>query len=244
MKKQCQNIRSARIQENTEQTNTNDPPPKKRHDVYVKTFNAKEAMYTDQTGQVPANSSGGHKYIMVLVKIDSNFIDAEPMKSKMEDAMINAYLNLWKQISASKTVRTKMHMLDNKASDKFKYEIKKNCRIQLVPPDTCRRNLTEQAIRTFQNHFKAIIQGLDKTFLMKLLDKLLPQTTLTLKLRQSNAVPIVLAHQYVHGQFDYNTMPLALLECAVRMHKALTKCSTLVENTINRWYIQIWPKHY
>ncbi len=74
-------------------------------------------MYTDQTGGFPANSSSGHKYITVSVKIDSNFIEAEPMKSKTEDAMINAYLNLWKQITASKTVKPKMHMLDNKASD-------------------------------------------------------------------------------------------------------------------------------
>ncbi len=57
---------------------------------------------------------------MVLVEIDSNFIDAEPMKSKMEDAMINAYLTLWKRLTTPNTVKPKMHMLDNKASDKFK----------------------------------------------------------------------------------------------------------------------------
>jgi hypothetical protein len=51
-------------------------------------------MYTDQTGRFPANSSSGNKYIMVLFEIDSNFIDAEQMKSKTEDAMINAYLTL------------------------------------------------------------------------------------------------------------------------------------------------------
>jgi hypothetical protein len=63
-----------------------------------------------------------------------------------------------------------MHILDNKASDKFKNKIKKNCRIQLVSPDTHQRKLAEQAIQTFKNHFKAIIQGLDKTFPMKLWD--------------------------------------------------------------------------
>jgi hypothetical protein len=56
---------------------------------------------------------------MVLVEIDSNFIDAEPMKSKMEDAMISAYLTLWKCLTTSNTVKPKMHMLDNKASEKF-----------------------------------------------------------------------------------------------------------------------------
>ncbi len=109
----------------------------------MKTTNAKEAMYTDQTGRFPANSSSGNKYIMVLVKIDSNFINAEPMKSKTEDAMINAYLTLWKGLTETKTVKPKMHVLDNEASEKFKNEIKNNCKMQLVPPDTHQQNLAK-----------------------------------------------------------------------------------------------------
>jgi hypothetical protein len=79
------------------------------------------------------------------------------MKSKMEDKMINAYLTRWKCLTATKTVKPKMHMLDNEASEKIKDEIKNNCKIQLVPPDTHQQNLAEQAIQTFKNHFKAII---------------------------------------------------------------------------------------
>ena len=239
MKKQRQNVRSTKIKESPEQ------PLKKMHDVYVKTFNAEETIYTDQTGRFPANSVSGHKYIMVLVEIDSNHIDAEPMKSKTEDSMIQAYLTLWKRLTSSNIVKPKMHMLDNEASEKFKDEIKKNCKIQLVPPDTHRRNLAERAIQTFKNHFKAIIQGLDDTFPMKLWDKLLPQTILTLNLlRQSNAVPTVSAHQYIHGQFDYNAMPLAPLGCAVQMHEAPTKRATWAENTVDGWYLQTSPEHY
>jgi hypothetical protein len=144
--------------------------------------------------------------------------------------MINSYLNLWKRITASKMVRLKMHMPDNKASDKFKQEIKKNCELQLVPSDTHQRNLAERAIQTFKikNHFKAIIQGLYETFPMKLRDKLLPQTILTLNLlRQSNSVPTISAHQYVHGQSNYNTMLLTPLGCAVQMHKAPNQKSNM-----------------
>ncbi len=32
---------------------------------------------------------------MVLVEIDGNYIDAEPMKNKTEGSMIKAYLALW-----------------------------------------------------------------------------------------------------------------------------------------------------
>jgi hypothetical protein len=89
----------------------------------------------------------------------------------------------------------------------FKKEIQKNCKIQLVPPDNHRRNLAKGAIQTFKNHFKAILAGVNNTFPMWLWDRLLPQTILTLNLlRQSNAVPTVLAYQYVHGNFDYNKL--------------------------------------
>jgi hypothetical protein len=76
-------VRSTKIQEKAN-TDQNEPPLRKMHDVYVKTFIAKEAIYTDQTGRFPANSSSGHKYIMVFVKIDSNFINAEPMTRKQK----------------------------------------------------------------------------------------------------------------------------------------------------------------
>jgi hypothetical protein len=106
-------------------------------------------MYTDQTGRFPAKSSSG-KYIMVLVKIDSNFIDAEPMKSKTEDAIINAYLNLWKQITASNTVRPKMHMLDNKASDKFKMKSKRTAESNWYHPTLTRETLQNKPSRPFR----------------------------------------------------------------------------------------------
>jgi hypothetical protein len=45
-------------------------------------------MHTDQTGFFPANSSSGNKYILVLVEIDGNCIDGEPMKDQTEGSMI------------------------------------------------------------------------------------------------------------------------------------------------------------
>jgi hypothetical protein len=56
------------------------------------------------------------------------------------------------------------HLMDNKASAELKAEIRKNCTIQLVPPDNHRRNLAERAIQTFKCHFKAILAGLDDSF--------------------------------------------------------------------------------
>ena len=50
------------------------------------------------------------------------------------------------------------------------------------PPDTHRSNLAERAIQTFKNHFVSILLGVDRSFLIKLWDRLLPQAVLTLNL--------------------------------------------------------------
>jgi hypothetical protein len=71
-------------------------------------------------------------------------------------------------------------IMDNKALEEYEKEIQKNCTIQLVPLDNHRQNLAEQAIQIFKNHFKASLVGVDDTFPMRLWNRLLPQTILTL----------------------------------------------------------------
>ena len=151
MKKQRQGVRSTK--EVVEDTKSQQLTAKKMHDVYIKIHNVTETMYTDQTGRFPATSTSGNQYIMVLVEVDGNYIDAEPMKNKTEGSIIKAYLALWARLTALGTVRPKTHLLDNEASAAFKTEIKKNCTLQLVPPDNHRRNLAERAIQTFKSHF-------------------------------------------------------------------------------------------
>ena len=135
--------------------------------------------------------------------------------------------------------------MDNEASAELKAEIKKNCTIQLVPPDNHLRNLAERAIQTFKCHFKSVLAGVDDSFPMRLWDKLLPQTILTLNLlRQSNVAPTVSAYQYVHGIFDYNKTPLAPLGCAVQLFESNTRRGTWAEHSTDGWYIGTSMEHY
>ena len=46
-------------------------PLRKHNDIYICVEDAKETMYTDQTGQFPVQSRKGNKYIMILCEIDS-----------------------------------------------------------------------------------------------------------------------------------------------------------------------------
>jgi len=88
MKKQRQGVRSTK--EIIGGTQSETLTSKKMHDVYIKVHNVTETMYTDQTGRFPATSTRGNQYIMVLVEVDGNYIDAEPMKNKTEGSMIKA----------------------------------------------------------------------------------------------------------------------------------------------------------
>ncbi len=231
MKKQRQGVRSTRVLDDSKITI---PTISKAKYVYIKVQNATETIHTNQTGRFPATSSKGNQYIMILIEIDGNFIDAKPMKNKSEGSMIKAYQELWARLTASGTVTPKTHILDNEASIEFKKEIRKNCMIQLVPPDNHRQNLAERAIQTFKSHFKAVVAGVDDTFPMRLWDRLLPQTILTLNLLcQSNAVPMVSAWQYVNGNFDYNRMPLAPMGCAVQLHQNNGRSTTWAMKAID-----------
>jgi hypothetical protein len=242
MKKQSQRVQSTRMLAKTE---TNVPALLKMKDIYIKIHNTTKTMHSNQMGHFPATLSRGNKYIMVLVEVDGNYIDAEPIKNKSAGEMIKAYLALWNCLTALGTAKPTTHIMDNKVSEEYKKEIQNNCTIQLVPPDNHRCNLTEQAIQTFKNHFKAILAGVDNTFPMRPWDRLLPQTILTLNfLRQSNTVPTVLAHQYVHGNFKYNKMPLAPMGCAVQLHQSNTRRASWAENLMDGWYLQTSPEHY
>ncbi len=142
----------------------------------VKVIHARTTMYTDQTGHFPVQSSCGNRLIMVLYKIDGNYIDAKPMQDSKDNSLVKAYNTLWAHMTKSGKVKPTVHILDNKALAHFKEEIRKNCDLQLVPPDTHWQNLAKRTIQTFKSHFIAILVGLDRSFPMTLWDRLLPQT--------------------------------------------------------------------
>ncbi len=192
--------------------------------IMVKVIHAHNTMYTNQTGCFPVQSSRGNKLLMVLFEFDKNYIDAEPMKDSYDNSLIKTYQTLWARITKLGKVRPTVHILDNEASAWFKEEIQKKCDLQMVPPDTHRQNLAEQAIQTFKSHFLAILAGVNPSFPMMLWDRLVPQAVLTLNLlRQAKADPKMSVYEFVHGKMDYNKMPLAPLGCAVQIHKSTNR---------------------
>jgi hypothetical protein len=96
-----------------------------------------------------------------------------------------------------------------------------------------------------QESLQINLSRINDTFPMRLWDRLLPQTIQTLNLlRQSNAVPMILAWQYVHRNFDYNKMPLAPMGCVVQIYQSSEIQTSWGANAIDRLYFQMSPEHY
>jgi hypothetical protein len=87
---------------------------------------------------------------MVLVKINGNFIDAEPMKNKIGGSMIKAYLSLWECLTTAGIEQSTTHIMDNKASAEYKKIIHKTAQsnwnhltITTQPPRKSYTNIEE-----------------------------------------------------------------------------------------------------
>jgi hypothetical protein len=89
-------------------------------DIRIKFHNTSDIMLTDQSGRFSALSSAGNKYIIRLVKVDGNYIDAEPMKDRSTGSMIKAYLALWNCLTVTRVIKPTTHLLDNEASAELK----------------------------------------------------------------------------------------------------------------------------
>jgi hypothetical protein len=205
------NVRSTKAKHQPfEESNTTSLQNNKVQDMYVKTYDVRETIYSNQTGKFPTQSKSGNNYIVVMVDIDSNAILVEPMKSCKDQEMIRAYDALVKRLLQA-GVKPKKHMPDNEISENMKEYIRDKYKFT--------RNAAE--VRNFKAHFLSILAGTATTFPPSLWDELLPQAEITLNmLRQSNATPTVLAYaHHLCGPFDYNKMPLAPMGCEVQVHK-------------------------
>ncbi len=125
---QHQNVRSTKIKI---KTNTTSPLTKEKQmqDVYIKDHHANDTMYSNQTGRFPATSSRGNQYTMVLVEVDGNYIDAEPMKNRSAGSMTTTYQTLWQWITESGSIKPTTHILDNETLAEMKQAISKNCKM-------------------------------------------------------------------------------------------------------------------
>ncbi|EJK53767.1 hypothetical protein THAOC_26721 [Thalassiosira oceanica] len=217
---------------------------KKERDVYIKVYEAKETLYSDQTGRFPHTSSSGSKYVMLMVEIDSNAVLVEPLSSRKDAELTRAYKVLLNRVKAA-GVRPRKHVLDNEVSEAMKAVIRDECKLELVPPYCHRRNIAEVQIKNFKGHFISVLAGVDPAFPIKLWDKLLPGAELQFNLlRQSNMTPTISAHAHLFGPFDFNRTPIAPLGCACDIHVPVAVRASWGSHARKGWYIGGSDDHY
>jgi hypothetical protein len=177
-------------------------------------------LFTDDTGRFPVRARSGNQYVMIAFHAVGNLILQQAFKTKSDRHRIAAYNSIMTRLAA-RGLSVDLQILDNEASAAYKDAItfKWNATFQLVLPDMHWRNRAERAIRTFKDHFLAILAGVDAAFPPYLWDLLLPQAELTLNLlRQSTLNPRISAWEFFQGPFDFNKMPLGPVGCRVLIH--------------------------
>ena len=87
-------------------------PLKKHQDICISINDAKETIYTDQTGTFPVTSKKGNKYIMILCEIDNNVIMSEAMRNRSSGEIYRNYLILMQRLKST-GIRPKKDVLEN-----------------------------------------------------------------------------------------------------------------------------------
>ena len=116
--------------------------------------------------------------------------------------------------------------MNNKYFNSVKNYIKhtKNIELLLVLPYMHRVKTVEKAINIFKSHFTTDLTTVNSDFPLHLWCHLLPLATTTLNLLWLSRInPKVSAYEILHGTFDYNKKPLALLGTKVIVYDSITK---------------------
>jgi hypothetical protein len=122
-------------------------------------------LFTDDTGRFPVRARSGNQYVMIAFHTDGNFILQQAFKTKSDRHCIAANNSIMMRLAA-RGLSVDLQILDNEASSAYKEAttFKWNAKFQLRPPGMHHRNRAERVIRTFKDHFLAILAGVNAAF--------------------------------------------------------------------------------
>jgi hypothetical protein len=217
----------------------------KTHQVFITVYEAKETLYTDQTGDFPITSNRGTKTIFCAYHYDSNMIFLRGLRNKKKEPLLEAHQDIHKRLTKS-GCKPIYQRLDNEAPSNVLDFLRDNgVDFQIDVPHDHKRNAAERAIRTAKNHFIAGLATCEKDFPLKLWDRLIPQAELTLNLlRGSRINPKLSAWEQINGRFDYNRTPFAPPGIKVLIHEAPEQRGTWSDHAVEGWYVGPALDHY
>ena len=182
---------------------------------------------------------------MVIYDYDSNAILAEPLTSRKKRKLIRATRVLHAYLS-NRSLTPQYQMLDNECPGGLKTFLREvSVKFQLVPPYLHRTNTSEQAIQTYKDHLIAGLRSCNPNFPLHIWDRLIPHTTLTLKLlRPFRLNPRLSSEAQLNGAFDFNRKPLAPPGTRVIVHKTPENRRTWAPHGVYGRYLGPAPDHY
>ena len=152
----------------------------------------------DATGRFSPPSRLGHEYL--LVTVFHGYIFAVPMINRSSKSYVKAYSAVITFFSNCGHPFTHLSLDNEKSADLTALFKTHKLSIQYVPPQQHRANPAERAIRTYKNHFIAILSAVHPSFPADLWHLLLPITELTLNhLRPWTPNRKLSAHHGLHG---------------------------------------------
>ncbi len=161
---QCQNTRSTKPKATFASPPPVAAPEAPSNEIFIRVVPISK-LYTDDTGRFPVKARSGNQYVMIAHHADGNLILQQAFKTRSNKHRIVAYNAIMTRLTA-RGLAVDLQILDNEASADYKHAITITWQVkfQLVPPDMHRPNQAERAIRTFKDHFLAILAGVDSTF--------------------------------------------------------------------------------
>jgi hypothetical protein len=220
-------------------------PEERCHNVFLTSMPLTGQIFSDQPGQFLVSSTSGMSSIMIAHCYDSNAIIAEPMPSKTGPSLLTAYKQIHARLKA-RGFTPKFQRLDNECSTNFQaFLTQEGVDYQLTPAGSHRRNNAERAIRTWKDHFIAMLCSTDPEFPLKLWDCLLGQAEITINLlRASRVNPKLSAYSQLFGPFDFNRTPLGPPGTRVLIHELPSARGTWSPHAVHGYYTGPATNHY
>jgi hypothetical protein len=226
------------------------PHPKPAEDATQQEFNVithvhHETNHMDATGRFPATSHRGHQVLLILYSDGGNYIKAIPMVDRSKQSYLKAHRAALDYYTSRGYAPT-FQKLDNETSHEFEEHLRKNnIQVQFVPPHQHRRNKAERAIRTFKNHFIALLAGVDPSFPMCAWNELLEHAEITVNLlRPCPTHPRISAWEGLNGPYDYDAHPLAPPGTAVTIFETPDQRKSWDKHGVQGYYIGPALQHY
>jgi hypothetical protein len=214
--------------------------------IILKVYDTKKEIDIDPAGRLPISTEGGGEYHVILYHYDSNYIHVELAKNRTKKELTEA-LHRSLEYFTNRGMDASYALLDNEfaMAGYKKFFRQKGLHMQLVPPNSHRRNMAERAIRTWKGQFISVLCTTDSNYPFSQCNQLVPQAEMSLNMvRTSRANPYISAWTLLHGAYDFLAHPIAPAGMRVAVHEKPEVRETWGPHALDGFYIGPARDHY